>query len=135
MFLGTVRRKLTALVGFSALAAIAVLPILWWLMHHELIDQARERVPDVVNGLERGARGRHRGSRCHRERDRAVRLQDATDGSLRQECGLDEVVKPFRTAYPDLDMLVFGADRKLVAQYGCENPQKLLPTSSRSAST
>jgi len=126
MFLGTVRRKLTALVGFSALAAIAVLPILWWLMHHELIDQARERVPDVVNGL-------------NEELSDDIQDLDVTANAISQDSDtlqalsehdpkrLDEVVKPFRTAYPDLDMLIFGADRKLIAQYGCESPQKVLP--------
>jgi adenylate cyclase len=126
MFLGTVRRKLTALVGFSALAAIAILPILWWLMHHELIDQARERVPDVVNGL-------------NAELSDDIQDLDVTGNAISQDSDtvqaltehdskrLDEVVKPFRTAYPDLDMLIFGADRKLIAQYGCTNPQKQLP--------
>ena len=126
MVLGTVRRKLTALVGFSALAAIAVLPILWWLMHHELIDQARERVPDVVNGL---------------NEELADDIEDldvtanaiAADGdtlaalTTHDQKALAEVVKPFRTAYPDLDLVIFGADRALVAQYGCDKPQQKLP--------
>lgn len=126
MLLGTVRRKLTALVGFSALAAIAVLPILWWLMHRELIDQARERVPDVVNGL---------------NEELADDIEDldvtanaiAVDGdtlaalTAHDQKALDEVVKPFRTAYPDLDLVIFGADRALVTQYGCEKPQQKLP--------
>jgi adenylate cyclase len=125
--LGTVRRKLTALVGFSAFAAIAILPILWWLMHHELIDQARERVPDVVNGL---------------NEEMADDIQDlevtgnaiAEDGdtvaaiNAHDQKGLDAVARPFRTAYPDLDILIFGADRNLIAQYGCDHPHKTLPT-------
>lgn len=126
MVLGTVRRKLTALVGFSALAAIAVLPILWWLMHRDLIDQARERVPDVVNGL---------------NEELADDIEDldvtanaiAADGDTiealmdRDPKALAEVVRPFRTAYPDLDLVIFGADRMLVAQFGCDKPQQKLP--------
>jgi adenylate cyclase len=126
MFLGTVRRKLTALVGFSALAAIAVLPILWWLMHHELLDQARERVPDVVNGLNEELSDDIDDLDVTANAISQYHLQAATDGSL-DKARLDEVVKPFRTAYPDLDMLIFGADHKLIAQYGCDNPQKVLP--------
>lgn len=126
MFLGTVRRKLTALVGFSALAAIVVLPILWWLMHHELIDQARERVPDVVNGL-------------NEEIADDIEDLDVTATAISTDSDtlaalaahdlakLADVVKPFRTAYPDLDLVIFGADRALVAQYGCEKPQAKLP--------
>src|ERR1700760_1883397 len=105
MFLGTVRRKLTALVGFSALAAIAVLPILWWLMHHELLDQARERVPDVVNGLNEELADDIDDLDVTANAIPQYRLQDATDGSL-DKSRLDEVVKPFRTAYPDLDLLI-----------------------------
>ncbi len=126
MLLGTVRRKLTALVGFSALAAIAILPILWWLMHHELIDTARERVPDVTNGL---------------NEEIADDLQDldvtansvAGDGDTivaltkHDPKMLDEVTNAFRKAYPDLDILIFDADRKLIANYGCEAPQQKLP--------
>jgi len=125
MFLGTVRRKLTALVGFSALAAIAVLPILWWLMHHELLAQARERVPDVVNGLDTELSDDIDDLDVTANAISQYHLQ-APDGTLDLQ-RLDEIVKPFRTAYPDLDMLIFGADRKLIAQYGCDNPQKQLP--------
>ena len=125
MLLGTVRRKLTALVGFSALAAIAILPILWWLMHHELLDQARERVPDVVKGLNEELSDDIDDLDVTANAISQYRLQ-GTDGALDTK-RLDEIMKPFRTAYPDLDMLVFGADRKLLAQYGCTNPQKELP--------
>jgi len=125
MLLGTVRRKLTALVGFSALAAIAILPILWWLMHHELLDQARERVPDVVKGLNEELSDDIDDLDVTANAISQYRLQ-GSDGALDTK-RLDEIMKPFRTAYPDLDMLVFGADRKLLAQYGCTNPQKELP--------
>jgi len=125
MLLGTVRRKLTALVGFSALAAIAILPILWWLMHHELLDQARERVPDVVKGLNEELADDIDDLDVTANAISQYRLQ-GSDGALDTK-RLDEIMKPFRTAYPDLDILVFGADRKLLAQYGCTNPQKELP--------
>src|SRR3569623_83692 len=125
MLLGTVRRKLTALVGFAALAAIAILPILWWLMHHELLDQARERVPDVVKGLNEELSDDIDDLDGTANAISQYRLQ-GTDGALDTK-RLDEIMKPFRTAYPDLDMLVFGADRKLLAQYGCTNPLKELP--------
>jgi len=126
VLLGTVRRKLTALVGFSALAAIAILPILWWLMHHELIDTARERVPDVTNGL-------------NEEIADDIQDLDVTASSVASDGDtilaltkhdpkmLDEVTNAFRKAYPDLDILIFDADRKLIANYGCEAPQQKLP--------
>ncbi|MFT3699518.1 MAG: adenylate/guanylate cyclase domain-containing protein [Kofleriaceae bacterium] len=120
------RRKLTALVGFSALAAIAILPILWWLMHHELIDQARERVPDVVNGLNEEISDDIEdldvtGNAIAEDSDTLVAL------AARDQKGLGTVARPFRTAYPDLDILIFGPDRALVTQFGCEKPQAKLP--------
>src|SRR3569832_2539420 len=98
MLLGTVRRKLTALVGFSALAAIAILPILWWLMHHELLDQARERVPDVVKGLNEELSDDIAALDVTANAISQYRLQ-GTAGALDTK-RLDEIKKPFRTAYP-----------------------------------
>ncbi|HEX7701141.1 MAG TPA: adenylate/guanylate cyclase domain-containing protein [Kofleriaceae bacterium] len=108
------------------MAAIAILPILWWLMHHELIDQARERVPDVVNGLNEEISDDIQdldvtGNAIAEDGDTIVALAN------HDQKALDTVVRPFRTAYPDLDILIFGTDRKLIAQYGCDSPQKVLP--------
>jgi adenylate cyclase len=128
MLLGTVRRKLTALVAFSALAAVVILPLLWWLMHRELVDQARERVPDVVKGL-------------NEELSDDIDDLDVTANAIAQDsdstqalgagdvAALGVVAKPFREAYPDLDILIFGSDRKLVTQFGCQQPLAKLPDS------
>ncbi len=95
-------------------------------MHHELIDTARERVPDVTNGL-------------NEEIDDDIQDLDVTASSVaadgdailaltnRDRTQLDEVTNAFRKAYPDLDILIFGADRNLVANYGCDKPQQKLP--------
>jgi adenylate cyclase len=126
LILGTVRRKLTALVAVSALAAIVILPLLWWLMHRELVDQARERVPDVVNGL-------------NEELADDIQDLDVTANAISQDtdtlqalgagdvAAIAVVAKPFRNAYPDLDILIFGSDRKLLTQFGCQQPLQKLP--------
>jgi adenylate cyclase len=82
-------------------------------------------VPDVVNGLNAELSDDIEDLDVTANAIAQYRLQ-AEDAALDLK-RLDEVVQPFRTAYPDLDMLVFGADRKLIAQYGCDNPQKVLP--------
>ena len=50
--LKTVRAKLTTLVGLSALATLAALPLLHWLMTRELVDVVDDRVPEAVKGFE-----------------------------------------------------------------------------------
>src|SRR3954463_14313617 len=50
--LNTVRAKLTTLVALSALATLAALPLLHWLMTRELVDVVDDRVPEAVKGFE-----------------------------------------------------------------------------------
>jgi adenylate cyclase len=126
MFLGTVRRKLTALVAVSALAALVVLPLLWWLMHRELIDQARERVPDLIRGFDEEI------ADDTQDLDVTATMlagDSETRAALvaRDAKALADQAKPFREAYPDLDLLFFDASGALVAQFGCENAHKQLP--------
>jgi len=47
----TVRAKLTALVGFSAIVTLAALPVLSWIMDRQLIDEVQVRVPEAVRGF------------------------------------------------------------------------------------
>ncbi|HEY3805103.1 MAG TPA: adenylate/guanylate cyclase domain-containing protein [Kofleriaceae bacterium] len=126
MIFNTVRRKLTALVLFSAVAALAMLPILWWLTHRQLLEQVHARLPAAVRGFEE-------------ELDDDIADLDVTAIAIAGEPSalaamsapdhkdLDRIVAPFRAAYPDLDLLFFGADGKLVVQYGCANPRKDVP--------
>jgi adenylate cyclase len=116
MLLGTVRRKLTALVVFPALAALVVLPLLWWLMHRELIDQIDDRVPEAIHGFDE-------------ELGDDLRDMDATArvlalGSFEQ---LEALALPFHDAYPDLDVVVYDAQGRLVKAVGCSAPQPQLP--------
>lgn len=135
MLLGTVRRKLTALVAFSALAAAVVLPLLWWLMHRELIDEVDNRVPEAIKGFEE-------------ELGDDIKDLDVTAQALSGQLAtapswggtfelstlaadrvarFEQLAAPFRAAYPDLDIVLYGPDRKLVAQIGCASPQLVLP--------
>jgi adenylate cyclase len=126
VFFNTVRRKLTALVVFSALAALAMLPILWWLMQRELLEQVHARVPAAIRGLEE-------------EIDddmidldvTAIAIAGAPSANVAMaspdHSDLDRIAKPFRDAYPDLDLLFFGTDGKLVMQFGCAKPRQEMP--------
>ena len=122
----TVRRKLTALVVFSAVAALAMLPILWWLTHRELLEQVHARVPAAIRGFEE-------------ELDDDITDLDVTAIAIAGEhdaqaalaagdkSALDVIVRPFRVAYPDLDLLFFAPDGKLLVQFGCANPRPQMP--------
>ena len=52
MFLRTVRQKLTALVAFSAVAPLVILPMLAWVMHRQLVDEVDDRVPAAIRGFD-----------------------------------------------------------------------------------
>jgi adenylate cyclase len=116
MFLGTVRRKLTALVAFSALAALVVLPILWWLMHRALIDEVDDRVPEAIAGF-------------NEELGDDLHDLDATARVLARAsfAELEDFAAPFHDAYPDLDIVVYDPQGKLVKSVGCASPQPTLP--------
>jgi len=126
MLLGTVRRKLTALVAFSALAAVVVLPLLWWLMHRELIDVVDDRVPEAIHGFEQEL------GDDIKDLDvtaRALSEQDDTERAIaaKDVATLQKLAGPFRDSYPDLDIIFYGADGRMVAQVGCASPQAQMP--------
>ncbi|HSN30175.1 MAG TPA: adenylate/guanylate cyclase domain-containing protein [Kofleriaceae bacterium] len=126
MLLGTVRRKLTALVAFSALAAVVVLPLLWWLMHRELIDVVDDRVPEAIRGFEQEL------GDDIKDLDvtaRALGEQDDTEHAIaaKDVAALERLAGPFRDAYPDLDIIFYDADGRMVAQIGCASPQVQMP--------
>ncbi|HTR49295.1 MAG TPA: adenylate/guanylate cyclase domain-containing protein [Kofleriaceae bacterium] len=119
MLLGTVRRKLTALVAFSALAALVVVPILSWLMHRQLIDEVDDRVPAAIAGFEQEL------SDDLRDLDVTARqLVKWADGDRPQ---FIKQAESFREAYPDLDVVLYDASGALVASSGCDQPQAHLP--------
>jgi adenylate cyclase len=122
----TVRRKLTALVVFSAVAALAMLPILWWLTHRELLEQVHARLPAAIRGFEE-------------ELDDDLTDLDVTGAAIASShdaevalaaadrAALEAIARPFHAGYPDLDVLFFGADGKLVQQVGCEHARTDMP--------
>jgi adenylate cyclase len=123
---GTVRRKLTALVAFSAAAALVVLPVLSWLMHRQLIDEVDDRVPEAIDGFEEEL------ADDLRDLDvtaRGLAEQDDTERAIEHRSG-DELAKlanAFHDAYPDIDIVFYDTAGKLVADVGCAHPRPDLP--------
>jgi adenylate cyclase len=126
VILGTVRRKLIALVAGSAIAALVVLPVLSWLMHRQLIDEVDDRVPEAVLGFEEEL-----GDDVKDLDVTAIAIaeQPGTEVALaaRDAAGLAKIAGPFRDAYPELDLLFFDPDGKLLEQLGCTHPRDTMP--------
>ena len=119
--LKTVRAKLTTLVGLSAVATLAALPLLHALMSRELVDVVDDRVPEAVKGFE-------------------VELADdlgdlvASTKSLGDSDELQHALasggvaaaevelKVFHEAYPGTAFIVYGASGKPLAQIGLPGP-------------
>ena len=126
MLLGTVRRKLTALVAFSALATLAMLPTMSWIMHRQLIDEVDDRVPDAVRGFDEEL-GDDVKDLDVTARTLAELSQTATALAGRDATELARLAQPFHDAYPDIDIVFYDADNRLVASIGCANPRASLP--------
>ena len=126
MILRTVRRKLTALVAFSAVAALVVLPILNWLMHRQLIAQIDDRVPEAIDGFEQEL------ADDLKDLDVTARALADQEGTARaiaagNTAALARRAAPFHDAYPDIDIVFFDPSGKLVASIGCDHPRQTLP--------
>ncbi len=128
MLLGTVRRKLTALVVFSALSAMVAVPIVSWQMREELIDRIDDRVPEAVRGFDQeladDVTDLETTSRALAEEDNVLRaLSDHDHVALERASG------PFRDSYPDIDIVFYDATGTIVTSIGCKSPLPQPPKS------
>ena len=119
--LKTVRAKLTTLVGLSALATLAVLPLLHWLMTRELVDVVDDRVPEAVKGFEVEL--------VDDIGDLVASTRSLADSDELQhalakldEPAAEEELKVFHEAYPGTAFVVYAASGKVLAQVGLAGP-------------
>jgi adenylate cyclase len=124
---GTVRRKLTALVVFSALSAMVAVPIVSWQMRNELIDRIDDRVPEAVRGFDQeladDVTDLETTSRALAEEDVVAQALSAGDATALQRAGA-----PFHDSYPDLDLVFYDGGGKLLTAIGCSSPLPAPPT-------
>ena len=117
--LRTVRRKLLALVGLSVVVTLTMLPVLSWLLHKQLIEEATDRVKsarraylleldDRVKTLDLAATL----MASDADVERAIHAHDE-DAAKRE-------TQDFATSFPDMDVLLIDKDGKDVARIGCE---------------
>jgi len=119
--LKTVRAKLTTLVGLSALATLAALPLLHWLMTRELVDVVDDRVPEAVKGFEVElvddigdlvAATKSLGD--------SDELQHALTNNDR--AAAEEELKVFHEAYPGTAFVAYASSGKVLSQVGLPGP-------------
>ena len=119
--LKTVRAKLTTLVGLSAIATLAALPLLHWLMTRELVDVIDDRVPEAVHGFELEL------ADDMKDLEAATRsLGDSDDLQTAVRAGksvaAEEELRVFHDAYPGTGWIVYGAGTAPLAQIGLPGP-------------
>ena len=119
--LKTVRAKLTTLVGLSALATLAALPLLHWLMTRELVDVVDDRVPEAVKGFEvelvDDIGDLVAATRSLADSDELQNALARTD-----QPAAEEELKVFHEAYPGTSFVVYAASGKVLAQVGLAAP-------------
>jgi len=119
--LKTVRAKLTTLVGLSALATLAALPLLHWLMTRELVDVVDDRVPEAVKGfeveLEDDIGDLVAATKSLGDSDE---LQHALTNN--DQAAAQEELKVFHEAYPGTAFVVYASSGKVLSQIGLPGP-------------
>jgi adenylate cyclase len=119
--LKTVRAKLTTLVGLSALATLAALPLLHWLMTRELVDVVDDRVPEAVKGFDvELVDDLHDLEAATQSLGDSDELQNALKAD--NTAAAEEELKVFHKAYPGTGFIVYGTGGKIVAHMGLPGP-------------
>jgi adenylate cyclase len=117
--LRTVRAKLLALVALSIGVTLAMLPVLGWLMHQQLLEEANDRVRNARRAyqaeLEDDLTDLELASvllSSDPDVQRAIREHDQTAAEAQ--------TKDFIRLYPDIDVVFLDKQGKRVARVGCD---------------
>jgi adenylate cyclase len=119
--LNTVRAKLTALVALSVAVMLAALPVLSWVLHKQLVDEADDRVTDA----ERSFQTELDDDLADLTLAARVLVADHSIINSLEKHRADrarQVAKVFVDVYPDIDILVFESDGKVLAEVGPQHP-------------
>jgi adenylate cyclase len=123
--LPTVRSKLIALVAATVVMMMATLPVLSWLLHKQLIDEVDNRVEEAHKSFQQELKD------DLDDLTLAAKVL-AADGDTRRFIvakdtqRADDLAEVFVSVYPDIDVLLAGADGEVVAQVGCKHAIKRL---------
>ncbi|MGH7272662.1 MAG: adenylate/guanylate cyclase domain-containing protein, partial [Polyangiaceae bacterium] len=119
--LSTVRAKLTALVSLSAVVMFAALPVLSWLLHRQLVDEAHDRMAGAERGfqqeLDDDLDDLNLASRVLSEDTSTAHAVSRHDAQRARH-----LAQIFLDVYPDVDVLLVSADGSVLAQVGVLHP-------------
>jgi adenylate cyclase len=119
--LTTVRAKLTALVGLSALATLTALPVLSWLMGREIVEQVAARVPEAVRGFDLELESNLKDLETIVEQ-LAMEPEMAAALRSKSEAEVLRVSRVFRDAYPRFSLVFYDPDDRHIAHTQMRHP-------------
>jgi adenylate cyclase len=119
--LKTVRAKLTMLVALSIVVMLAMLPVLSWLLHKQLLDEVDGR---VVNGQKSFDAELTDDLSDLTIASRVITNVPETELALRtgDTKAAHDLAEMFLKVYPDVDILFADKKGAIVAQVGCNSP-------------
>src|SRR5579859_4521425 len=117
----TVRAKLTALVALSIVVMVATIPILSWLLHNQLIEEVDDRVEEAKKSFDTELADDISDLKltvdvmmADDDAQRALKTRDALTAYKMGDI--------FAHLYPELDIVFFDADGKVLTQLGVTAP-------------
>jgi adenylate cyclase len=119
--LTTVRAKLTALVGLSALTTLTALPVLSWLMSREIVEQVAARVPEAVRGFDLELDGNLKDLETVVEQ-LAIEPEMAAALRAKSEAEVLRVSRVFREAYPRFSLVFYDPNDHHIAHTQMRQP-------------
>ena len=120
MRLKTVRAKLIALVALSGIVLLFSMPVLFWALERQLVDQADDRIDQAEVAFRAEFHDSLAG--LHLAATVMAASADTQQGiAARDPKTLTRLAHLFNESYPDLDVLFVGADGKVLAQVGCDH--------------
>ncbi len=119
--LSTVRAKLTALVALSVVVMLVALPVLSWVLHKQLVDEADDRVTDAEKAFQTELDD-DLGDLTLAARVLAADHSTLTAVERHNATRARQLAHVFIEVYPDIDVLIFESTGKVLAQVGCDHP-------------
>jgi adenylate cyclase len=119
--LSTVRAKLTALVAMSVVVMLAALPVLSWVLHKQLADEADDRVTDAEKAFQTELDD-DLADLTLAARVLAADHSTATAVERHNAARARQLAHVFLDVYPDIDVLLFESNGHVLAQVGCDHP-------------
>ncbi len=121
----SVRAKLTALVATPIVMMVVALPVLYWLLHRQLVEDIHLRVQEAAAAFEQELKDdladltlASRVITADADTRRFILARDAKRAG--------ELAEVFHNVFPNLAVLLAAADGEIVAQVGCAQPLRRL---------